>query len=80
MAKKAPMNAPKKTRVFKTRDMDELAKLTDKLWRKRIHYKLSVKTYAPGEAVKFIITTDPMTDEVREEIANAIITTPIVNK
>lgn len=72
MAKKSVINAPKKTRIFKTRDMDELASITDALYRQRIHYKVSIKTYTPGEAVKFIITTDPITEEKREEIVSKV--------
>lgn len=68
MAKKAPMNAPKKSRVFETRDIDEVAKISKILYDSKIAFKITIKTYTPGEPVKFRFLADPMTDESREEI------------
>lgn len=71
MTKKSIINAPKKARVFKTRDIDELSDISVALYKEKILYKVTIKTYTPGEPVKFIITTVPMTDEKREEIVKA---------
>lgn len=72
MAKKTPVNAPKKPRVIKTRDINDVAKISQVLYSKKIPFKISVKTYAVGEAVKFIFNVDPITDEKREEVMTAI--------
>lgn len=70
--KKEAINAPKKARRFETRDIEEVAKISQALYKAKIAFKISVKTYAPGEAVKFRFTADPMTDEKREEILKAV--------
>lgn len=69
--KKAPMNAEKKARVFETRDIHEVAALSQILYKERIAFKISVKTYGVGEPVKFRFNVDPITDEKREEILKA---------
>lgn len=70
--KKAPMNAEKKARVFKTRDIDEVEAFSKALYKEKIPFKIAVKAYAVGEPVEFRFNADPMTDEKREEIINAV--------
>ena len=70
--KKTVMNAEKKARVFETRDVEMMAKISQILYEKKVAYKISVKTYAPGEPVKFRFNADPMTDDKREEIVKLI--------
>jgi len=72
MAKKAPLNAAKKPRVFETRDIDEVAKISQILYASKIAFKITIKTYTPGEPVKFRFNADPMTDEKREEIISML--------
>ena len=68
MAKKAALNAPKKPRVFETRDIEEVSKISRILYAEKIAFMIRITTYAPGEAVKFRFYADPMTDEKREEL------------
>ena len=60
--KKAAMNEPKKGRVFETRDVMEVEAFAQVLYKEKIPFKISVKTYGVGEPVKFRFKVDPITD------------------
>lgn len=62
----------KKARSFETRDIEKLAAISEILYKAKIRYRITIKTYAPGEPVKYRFVCDPMTDKKREEIAKAI--------
>lgn len=72
MTKKSVINAPKKARVFETRDIDEVVKISEALYKAKIAFKIKITTYTPGEPVKYRFLADPMTDEKREEIVKKI--------
>ena len=61
-----------KARTFETRDVEQLAKISDILYKAKIKFRIAIKTYTPGEPVKFRFLCDPMTDKKREALAKAI--------
>ena len=64
--------AVKKARSFETRDVDNLAAISEILYKEKVRYRISIKTYPPGEPVKYRFLCDPMTDKKRESIAKLI--------
>lgn len=70
MENKAPV--VKKARSFETRDINQLVSISEILYKAKLRFRITVRTYAPGEPVKYRFLCDPMTDKKREEIAKAI--------
>ena len=62
----------KKARSFETRDVEQLAKISEILYKAKIRFRIAIKTYTPGEPVKYRFLCDPMTDKKREDLAKAI--------
>lgn len=66
------MENTKKARTFDTRDIEKLAAISEILYKAKIRFRIKIKTYAPGEPVKYRFLCDPMTDKKREDLAKAI--------